>query len=147
MHRILSEEKKEKFISSAENIDYTKVSPNDVLKAQDLSDRLKKENIQVEYLYKTGCPYQYIDDSKKLCGEKNPQASYCNICAECWLYNLTDEVGENNKKNTLLDEYLDTGLSPTQIKEILSIFDWDKLNDFEMLKEVIYEVIDKMREE
>ena len=47
MHRILSEEKKEKFISSAESIDYTKVSPNDVLKAQDLSDRLKKENIQV----------------------------------------------------------------------------------------------------
>jgi len=66
MHRILSEEKKEKFISSAESIDYTKVSPNDVLKAQDLSDRLKKENIQVEYLYKTGCPYQYIDDSKKI---------------------------------------------------------------------------------
>ena len=56
-------------------------------------------------------------------------------------------MGENNKKDTLLDEYLDTGLNPTQIKEILSIFDWDKLNDFEMLKEVIYEVIDKMREE
>ena len=138
MPRILNEEKKEQFISSAENIDYTKVSPNDV----------QSPKIEVEYLYKTGCPYNYIATSKKLCGKENPKSTYCNLCSDCWLYNLTDNVEDDSDSNDdLLNKYLDIGLNPSQIKEILNIFEWDKLNDFEMLKEVIYEIINKMREE
>lgn len=148
MPRILNEEKKEQFIPSAENIDYTKVSPNDVLKAKSLSERLQSQKIEVEYLYKTGCPYNYIETSKKLCGKENPESTYCNLCSDCWLYNLTDNVEDDSDSNDdLLNKYLDIGLNPSQIKEILNIFEWDKLNDFEMLKEVIYEIINKMREE
>ena len=93
--RIESEKKNSAFIDACRNINPLKVVPDKILQAKNLLESLNHDEIDTAMLYKCGCPCSWVESADKMCviqeGIKlNPR--YCNLCAKCWLYNLTDEV-------------------------------------------------------
>ena len=153
--RIESAEKKSAFIDACRNINPVKVVPDKLLQAKNLLESLNKDEIDTAMLYKCGCPCNWVESADKMCviqeGIKlNPR--YCNLCAKCWLYNLTEEVEykpkEKNYKEIFqeYDEYVKTGLSPKQIKEILYVIGWYDIYDFELLMDTLEDMKNKYNE-
>lgn len=144
--RIESEQKKSAFIEACRNINPTKVIPDRLLQAKNLLDSLNHDEIDTAMLYKCGCPCSWIENAEKMCviqeGIKiNPR--YSNLCAKCWLYNLTDEIEYKPKKKDYkeifqeYDEYVKTGLTPDQLTQILSMIGWYEIEDFDLLMETL----------
>lgn len=146
--RIESEMKKALFLEACENLDPLKVIPEKLLQAQKLIDSLKLDEIDATMLYKCGCPCDWVKDAEKRCQPKDEQKrepKYSNRCTTCWLHNLTEEVDTSAKKGEydfaeVLDyykEYREIGLDPSELKEILSLLDWDEIDDYGLLLDTI----------
>lgn len=145
--RIESEVKKALFIEACENLDPLKVVPEKLLQAQKLNDSLKMDEIDTTMLYKCGCPCDWVKDAEKECRlkkeKRNPK--YSNQCTACWLHNLTEEVESFTKKKkydfeevlTHYKEYQEIGLSPSELKEILSLLGWDEIDDYGLLLDTV----------
>lgn len=153
--RVESEKKKEVFIKSCENIDVLKVEPEKLLQAERLAEALKRDEIDMSMLYKYGCPCDWDDNAYQNCqpkkGQKKPK--YSNECTTCWLYNLTEEIDIETKKEFNLkdvmseyNEYKEIGLSASQLKEILTFLGWDKIKDYELFLDTVKDMQETYKE-
>ena len=145
--RMESEKKKQLFIQSCENIDSLRVDPEHILNAEHLSECLKRDEIDMSMLYKYGCPCDWIENAHQECQSEKGQKrkpKYSNKCTKCWLYNLTEEIDINEKKEFNIKEvmpeykeYKKLGLSASQLKESLTYLGWDKINDYGLFLDTI----------
>lgn len=143
--RIDSETKRNQYIKAISNFDLTHKKPEKVLKAYELAKVLKQDTIDVEFLYKYGCPCEYVDDSVIFCGkEKNKlKPQYSNECSHCWLINLTESLKKYNEHPMVqYEKYKSTGLSAEQIEQILTFLGWYNCKDFDVFLQNIKEMYD-----
>ena len=145
--RMESEKKKTAFIEACENLDPLKAIPEKILQAQKLADSLKQEEIDTTMLYKCGCPQDWLPNTSRKCKLKRnekPKPKYSNECTACWVENLTEEVTiDKNKEYDFKDiqkeyqEYKKIGLSPIELKEILTYLGWYEIEDYGLLIDTI----------
>lgn len=142
---VISKEKKDLYIKSCENLDLIKVMPSKILQAERLEKMLKSDEVEVDMLYKCGCPCDWIADAVKKCNKQDRKPKYSNECSYCWVFNITEEY-ENNEISkqellTKLNEFEKFKLTPAQLDSVLSVLRWKQSYNFDTFMEHITHLI------
>lgn len=138
----ISQAKIKNILDKAAAIDTSNLEESEIRKVNDCIALLSDKKLNFDYLAsKAGCPYFYDPSSAKLCDLSENEA---NPCDKCWFMNLSEHMGEDDKKEDVsasmeddvssyrkLYEYEATGMTPEMISRVLTYLKWDKGQSFE----------------